>query len=94
MSEDVYGGYRWKRQTEEHLQDPMFLKRYGYIVYFQNDEDGILQEIFGRTEDKQAIMVTVTNSGSEILSSSRRYPINLSYHILDQNGSLIFFDGG
>lgn len=37
MSE-VYSGYRWKRQTEEHLQDPKFLERYGYKVYSQNDE--------------------------------------------------------
>lgn len=45
---EVYGGYRWQQQTKEHLQDPKFLERYGYKVYSQNDEDGILQEIFAR----------------------------------------------
>lgn len=54
---EVYGGYRWERQTEEHLQDPVFLESYGYKVYSQNDEDGILQEIFKRigTETKRFV---------------------------------------
>ena len=46
--EEVYGGYRWERQSREHLKDPLFLERYGYKVYSPNDEDGILQEIFER----------------------------------------------
>lgn len=50
MSE-VYGGYRWRQQTKEHLQDPRFLERDGYKVYSQNDEDGILQEIGNKIPD-------------------------------------------
>lgn len=55
--EVVYGGYRWERQTKTHLQNPKFLESYGYKVYSQNDEDGILQEIFNRvgTETKKFI---------------------------------------
>lgn len=54
---EIYGGYRWERQTREHLQDSLFLESYGYKVYSQNDEDGILQEIFDRigTETKRFV---------------------------------------
>lgn len=54
---EIYGGIRWERQTEKHLQDPKFLESHGYKVYSQNDEDGILQEIFDRigTETKQFV---------------------------------------
>jgi len=46
--DEVYGGYRWEQQTKSHLQDPIFLESHGYKVFSQNDEDGILQEIFDR----------------------------------------------
>lgn len=61
--EPIYGGYRWNRKTKEHLEDPVFLEQYGYKVYSQNDEDGILQEIFDRigTTDKRFIEFGVEN---------------------------------
>lgn len=59
----TYGGYRWEKQTEEHLKDPVFLESYGYKVFSQNDEDGILQEIFERvgTETKRFVEFGVQN---------------------------------
>lgn len=44
----IYGGLRWKRQLEERLNNSLCLEQYGYKVYSQNDEDGIIQEIFDR----------------------------------------------
>jgi len=35
-------------ELAEHLKDPIYLERYGYKVYSQNDEDGIIAEIFKR----------------------------------------------
>ena len=46
--EPIIGGYRWIKKTQEHLNDPIFLEPYGFKVFSQNDEDGILQEIFDR----------------------------------------------
>lgn len=61
--EPIYGGYRWNKKTKEHLEDPVFLEQYGYKVYSQNDEDGIIQEIFDRigTTDKRFIEFGVEN---------------------------------
>ncbi|MDR2602169.1 MAG: hypothetical protein LBC53_06930 [Spirochaetaceae bacterium] len=35
-------------ENREKLENPMHLDRFGYKVYSQNDEDGIIQEIFKR----------------------------------------------
>ncbi len=43
-----WGGIRWDIETSARLDNPLFLERYGYKVYSQNDEDGIIQEIFKR----------------------------------------------
>ena len=43
--------YGWNNQGYEDarkLADPLHLDRYGYKVYSQSDEDGIIQEIFRR----------------------------------------------
>ena len=45
---EICGGLRWKKQLEERLNNPLCLEQYGYKVYSQNDEDGIIQEIFDR----------------------------------------------
>lgn len=42
------GGLRWNLALEERLNNEKCLERYGYKVYSQNDEDGILHEIFQR----------------------------------------------
>ena len=44
----VWGGIYWDKKLEERMENPLFLENYGYHVYSQNDEDGIIQEIFRR----------------------------------------------
>ena len=50
----ITGGLCWDRLTKKRMKDPLALENYGYKVYSQNDEDGIIQEIFKRigTETK------------------------------------------
>lgn len=45
---EIWGGVQWQKLTEKRLQDDVCLEAYGYKVYSQNDEDGIIQEIFNR----------------------------------------------
>lgn len=54
---NIWGGILWDRLTEKRLTNPKCLELYGYKVYSQNDEDGIIQEIFARigTSDKRFI---------------------------------------
>jgi len=35
-------------ENKRRMEDPLHLDRYGYKVYSQHDEDGIIQEIFKR----------------------------------------------
>lgn len=44
----ISAGFYWDKKTGEHLNNPLFLESYGYKVYSQNDEDGIIAEIFRR----------------------------------------------
>jgi len=39
------------------------------------------------------VPVKLINLGTEIISSNKKYPINLAYHIIDDNGNTIVFDG-
>lgn len=48
----IWGGIFWDRKLEERLGDELFLEGYGYKVYSQNDEDGIIHEIFNRIGSK------------------------------------------
>lgn len=41
-------GYYWEKQLKERLESPECLEQYGYKVFSQNDEDGIIAEIFRR----------------------------------------------
>jgi len=38
----------WTERRNHRFKDPIYLERYGYKVYSQNDEDGIIAEIFKR----------------------------------------------
>jgi hypothetical protein len=38
----------WEYENKRKIEDPLHLDRFGYRVYSQNDEDGIIQEIFNR----------------------------------------------
>ena len=53
----------WEELTRRRWEDAKCLERYGYKVYSQNDEDGIIQEIFRRigTTDKRFIEFGVQN---------------------------------
>lgn len=44
----IENGFIWDKQSIERMQDPTALESYGYKVYSQNDEDGIIHEIFKR----------------------------------------------
>lgn len=59
----MWGGILWEKKTEARLENAMCLERYGYKVYSQNDEDGIIQEIFKRigTKNKYFIEFGVQN---------------------------------
>lgn len=37
--------------------------------------------------------IELLNCGEELLTSRRRHPINLSYHIMDQEGNMLVYDG-
>lgn len=45
-------GVRWDIGTYKRLEDAKYLEAYGFKVYSQNDEDGILSEIFNRIGTK------------------------------------------
>jgi len=56
-------GFYWERKLKEHLGNTVYLESYGYKVYSQNDEDGIITEIFKRigVTNKQFIEFGVGN---------------------------------
>lgn len=39
------------------------------------------------------IDVAIENAGKELITSRRKYPVYLAYHILKQNGDLVLFEG-
>lgn len=53
----ITGGLCWEYLTQKRLRDPRALERFGYKVYSQNDEDGILQEIFRRIGTTNRVFV-------------------------------------
>lgn len=63
LSGAYIGGARWEELTRKRLGDYKALENYGYKVYSQNDEDGIIAEIFNRigTTTKEFIEFGVQN---------------------------------
>lgn len=57
------GGRYWDALTEKRMSDSRALENFGYKVYSQNDEDGIIHEIFNRigTTSKEFIEFGVQN---------------------------------
>ena len=47
-SQWIYGGLKWNIEINRRFAEPKYLEPYGYKVYSQNDEDGIIEEIFKR----------------------------------------------
>lgn len=45
---DGTSGVRWDIETKKRFHNKLFLEQYGFKVYSQNDEDGIISEIFNR----------------------------------------------
>ncbi len=60
---NITGGLCWDRLTKERMAEPLALENFGYRVYSENDEDGIIQEIFKRigTSTKEFIEFGVQN---------------------------------
>lgn len=52
-----WGGIKWHQLTSERLENPKCLERYGYKSYSQNDEDGIIEEIFNRVGTTNKVFV-------------------------------------
>lgn len=52
-----WGGIRWHQLTSDRLENPKCLERYGYKCYSQNDEDGIIEEIFARIGTTNKVFV-------------------------------------
>lgn len=59
----IAGGLCWEKLTEERMKNAKALENFGYKVYSQNDEDGIIHEIFRRigTTTKEFIEFGVQN---------------------------------
>lgn len=57
FSGSIENGFCWDALCRTRLKNPKSLEPYGYKVYSQNDEDGIIHEIFNRigTTDKRFI---------------------------------------
>lgn len=57
------GGICWDRLTQKRMENEKALENFGYKVYSQNDEDGIINEIFQRigTTNKEFIEFGVQN---------------------------------
>lgn len=48
LNGSIWGGIAWDAQTRKRMEDDRALENYGFKVYSQNDEDGIIEEIFKR----------------------------------------------
>ena len=81
----IWGGYQYELQLTERLKDPKCLERYGYKVFSQNDEDGIIQEIFRRigTTNKCFVEFGVENG----LESNAHFLLHHGWHGLWIEGS-------
>lgn len=44
----IWGGFKWNIALEKRMNNEKYLESFGYKVYSQNDEDGIIHEIFNR----------------------------------------------
>jgi len=78
LSGTIIGGLCWDELTRKRMKDPLAIENFGYKVYSQNDEDGIIQEIFKRigTKTKEFIELGV-DSG---LESNSHYLLHCGWH--------------
>ena len=81
----IIGGIRWVKQAQEHLDNPLCLEGYGFQVYSQNDEDGIIEEIFDRIGTDSKIFVEFgVGNGLE----------NNSHYLLHKGWEGLWIEGG
>ena len=78
ISGAIVGGLCWDELTFKRMKDPLALENFGYKVYSQNDEDGIIHEIFNRigTENKEFIELGVGNG----LECNSHYLLHCGWH--------------
>ncbi len=57
LNNPIWGGIRWTMELENRIDNPVYLEKYGYKVYSQNDEDGIINEIFKRVGIKNHLFL-------------------------------------
>ena len=85
FSGTIVGGLCWEKQTADRMKNPLALENFGYKVYSENDEDGIIQEIFKRigTESKEFVEFGVSNG----LECNSHYLLHLGWHGLWLEGN-------
>lgn len=81
----ITGGLCWNELTENRMKDPLAIENFGYKVYSQNEEDGIIHEIFRRigTESKEFIEFGVGNG----LECNSHYLLHCGWHGLWLEGN-------
>lgn len=81
----IVGGLCWDELTRKRMKEPLALENFGYKVYSQNDEDGIIHEIFSRigTGSKEFIELGVGNG----LECNSHYLLHCGWHGLWIEGS-------
>lgn len=74
----IVGGLRWDRLTRRRMREPLALENFGYKVYSESDEDGIIQEIFRRigTGTKEFVELGVGNG----LECNTHYLLHRGWH--------------
>lgn len=84
----ICGGLCWDELTRDRMRDPRALENFGYKVYSQNDEDGIIHEIFRRigTKTKEFIELGVGNG----LECNTHYLLHCGWHGLWIEGNKAF----
>ena len=85
ISGTIVGGLCWDRLTRERMKQPLAIENFGYRVYSENDEDGILREIFKRigTETKEFVEFGVENG----LECNSHFLLHLGWHGLWLEGN-------
>lgn len=74
----IAGGFCWEELTRSRMSDPLSIENFGYKVYSQNEEDGIIHEIFNRigTESKEFIEFGVQHG----LECNSHYLLHQGWH--------------
>ena len=81
----ITGGLCWNELTKKRLREPLAIENFGYKVYSQNEEDGIIHELFRRigTESKEFIEFGVQNG----LECNSHYLLHQGWHGLWLEGN-------